>query len=543
MKCRPGASKRGMRFALTRLVFSPRRKFDTFNSCTSDWFCSCFSQPVARSQQPVTRQQAVDIAVMRGARAAVARADTLVGAAQLITARRVGQSVACRRPTPKALPNYHAIVDFPLDITGIRGARIRAAEATRLASQYRFEFERAAAALDADTTYTRALAALERVKLSRRNARDADSLRRMAVIRRNAGDASELDVLLATVNAGQAANLAAADSVSLISSVFDLQTVMGLDTNRIAVMPSDSLTLPPPSPPPDAIPAFTLPVAAAQQALSAADISVRVQRRSVFTPFSVQGGVEWGDPGTPGILPTFGLSIPLPLLNRNRGPIAQAEAERERARAELALTLFQTQATIGRAVRQRNVALEKLQRDRLPRGKRKSNSCDVTRRLQRRSAGAGDGSGSPAECARHSLSIRQRSRGRLDSHGHASPLRSNRTLAMRYPGLFLIVLLVRGLSPDVGRACRPNRGRSGQDGHCDRSTFRGEKVGSIGTVSARSGHFASLSAPAPARIASVLVSPGQHVSVGAGSRGFRANALHYGCSERGSGAPCRGARV
>jgi cobalt-zinc-cadmium efflux system outer membrane protein len=263
------------------------------------------------------------------------------------------------------VPTYHAIVDLPLDITGIRGARIRAAEATRLASQYRFQFEHAAAALDADTTYTRALAALERVKLSRRNARDADSLRRMAVIRRNAGDASELDVLLATVNAGQAANLAAADSVSLISSVFDLQTVMGMDTNRISVMPSDSLTLPPSSPSPDAIPAFTLPVAAAQQSLAAADLSVRVQRRSIFTPFSVQGGVEWGDPGQPGILPTFGFSIPLPLLNRNRGPIAQAVAERERARAELALILFQTQATIGRVARQRNVALEKLQRDRL----------------------------------------------------------------------------------------------------------------------------------------------------------------------------------
>ena len=41
-----------------------------------------------------------------------------------------------------------------------------------------------------------------------------------------------------------------------------------------------------------------------------------------------------------------------------------------------------------------------------------------------------------------------------------------------------------------------------------------EKIGAIGTVSARSGHFASLSAPAPARIASVLVSPGQHVSAG-----------------------------
>lgn len=316
------------------------------------------------SQQPVSRQQAIDVAVLRGARAAVARADTLVGAAQLITARS-WDNPSFAATASKAPPKYHAILAFPLDITGVRGSRIRAAQATRLASQYRFEFERAAAALDADTTYTRALAALERVKLSRRNARDADSLRRMAVIRRNAGDASELDVLLATVNAGQAANLAAADSVSLISSVFDLQSVMGLDTNRIAVTPSDSLTLPPSSPPPDAIPAYTLPVAAAQQALAAANLSVSVQRRSIFTPFSVQGGVEWGDPGVPGLLPTVGLSIPLPLLNRNRGPIAQAEAERERARAELALALFQTQATIGRAARQRSVALEKLQRDRV----------------------------------------------------------------------------------------------------------------------------------------------------------------------------------
>jgi cobalt-zinc-cadmium efflux system outer membrane protein len=353
-----------MRFALTRLVFSPVTSLLIRKSLRAMVVLAPIIPSVQHGQQPVSRQQAVDIAVMRGARAAVARADTLVGAAQLITARdRDNPSLAATYS--RSLPTYHAILDLPLDISGIRGARIRAAQATRTASQYRFQFERAAAALDADTTYTRALAALERVKLSRRTARDADSLRRMAVIRRNAGDASELDVLLATVNAGQAANLAAADSVSLISSVFDLQSVMGLDTNRISVVPSDSLTLPPSSPPPDAIPSRTLPVAAARQSLAAADLSVRVQRRSIFTPFSLQGGVEWGDPGQKGLLPTVGMSIPLPLLNRNRGPIAQAEAERERARAELALTLFETQATIGRAERQRSVALEKLKRDAL----------------------------------------------------------------------------------------------------------------------------------------------------------------------------------
>src|SRR3982751_594608 len=89
----------------------------------------------------------------------------------------------------KSTPNYHEIVDFPFDISGSRSARIRSAEATRLASQYRFRFERSAAALDADTTYTRALAAREHVRLARRTAKGADSLRKMAIVRRDAGDA------------------------------------------------------------------------------------------------------------------------------------------------------------------------------------------------------------------------------------------------------------------------------------------------------------------------------------------------------------------
>ena len=317
---------------------------------------------VARSQQPITRQQAVEAAVTRGARAAVARADTLVGAAQLLSARQF-DNPSLSASYSKSTPNYHEIVDLPLDISGARSARIRSAEALRLASQYRFQFERAAAVLDADTTYTRALAAFEHLRLARRNAKDADSLRRMAIVRRDAGDASELDVLLATVNAGQAANLAAADSLTFISTLFDLQAVMGLDTTVVAVIPADSLTLPPAAP--RNAPPRTLPIAAAEQALRAAELSVRAQRRSIFAPFSIQAGIEHGDPSEPGVLPTVGVSIPLPILNRNRGPIALAEAERERARAQLALARFETQTAIGRAARSRTLALEKIQRDRV----------------------------------------------------------------------------------------------------------------------------------------------------------------------------------
>ncbi|MEO8580363.1 MAG: hypothetical protein ABI469_08940, partial [Gemmatimonadales bacterium] len=100
--------------------------------------CMVFSS-VAKSQQPVTRQQAIESAVARGARAAVARADTLVGAAQLVTARS-WDNPSLAATYSKAPPNYHAIVDLPLDITGARGARIRSADASRVASLYRFEF-------------------------------------------------------------------------------------------------------------------------------------------------------------------------------------------------------------------------------------------------------------------------------------------------------------------------------------------------------------------------------------------------------------------
>jgi outer membrane protein, heavy metal efflux system len=316
----------------------------------------------AAGQQPLTRQEAIEAALSRGARAALARADTTLGAAQLLSAR-ARDNPALSATYSKSTPHYHAIVDLPLDITGVRGARIQSAEARRLASQYRFQFEQSSAMLDADTAYTRALGALARLRLARGTAREADSLRRMAIVRRDAGDASDLDVLLATVNAGQAANLAASDSLTLESTLLDLQAVMGFDSTRAFVTPVDSLTLPESLAVARA--ASALPVIAAQEDLAAADLSVRAQRRSIFAPFSLQAGIEQGDPSERGLLPTFGVSIPLPILNRNKGPIAEAEAERERARAELALVRFETQATIGRAIRQRSIALDKIRRDRV----------------------------------------------------------------------------------------------------------------------------------------------------------------------------------
>jgi cobalt-zinc-cadmium efflux system outer membrane protein len=313
----------------------------------------------------LTRAEAVAIALTRAPRSAAARADIAVAFARLLSARTL-QNPQLSASYSKATPNYHVTAEVPFDLPGIRGSRIRAAEAERLSAGYTYQFTRAAIALDADTTYTRALATQAHSRLSRRGAADADSLLGMAIARRDEGDASELDVQLARLFAGQQRNRYATDSVTFVSTLLDLQAVIGLASDRVAVVVTDSLTAPP-TEQLMAATGTTLRVAAARAALTAAELRSRVQRRSRFGSPSLMAGLETGDPSgsEPGVLPTFGIGIPLPILNRNRGAIAEADAERERSRAELALATVESATRIAQATRGRQTALQRMERDRL----------------------------------------------------------------------------------------------------------------------------------------------------------------------------------
>lgn len=322
-------------------------------------------QPLA----PTTRAQAIDAALTRGTRLGLARADTTLAAAQLLVARALPNPTLAASYS-KATPQYHVSADLPFDAPGLRSARVRAAQAGRSAAQFRFLSERAAAALDADTAYTRAVAALARLALSQRNAQDADSLRRIAIARRDAGDASDLEVELATINAGQQANTLAGDSLTFLSTVLDLQGVMGLPTNEPALLPTDSLGAPPSVAERDRagiVVAAPLGVAAAQASLASAQLAATVERRSLWAGPSLTAGFETGDPtgDERGVLPTIGIAIPLPLLNRNRGPIAVAEAARERAQAELTLAQVQSRIEVARARRELASAQARVTRDRI----------------------------------------------------------------------------------------------------------------------------------------------------------------------------------
>ena len=314
------------------------------------------------AQQPVTRAQAAAAALARGARVAFGRADTAAAAAVLHTARLYPNPTATASYS-KDVPHYHVVADLPLDLPWIRSARIGAAASARDAARYGFAFERAAIRFDVDTTYTRALAALARARLSRRNALDADSLHKMARLRREVGDVSELDVRLASVNAGQLENVAADDSAAGVQALLSVQLAMGLPAEDVTITLGDSLASPPDS---TALPAGEpLPVAAAAASLRSSERALTFAHRSVFAAPSLQVGFDNNDPGGQrGLLPVVGLSLPLPLFNWNGGEIRQAAAARDRAQAALDLVRRETGAEVARARRSFALARVRLERDR-----------------------------------------------------------------------------------------------------------------------------------------------------------------------------------
>lgn len=310
----------------------------------------------------VTRGEAIDAAVARAPRIALAAADTAT-AHGLVTSARAYPNPALATSYTKDTPQYHVGLDVPVDYPWLRGVRIRAAETLRTGAAYRYTLERAGAALDADTLYTLAQAARAHAELSRRNALAADSLLMTVVARRDAGDASTLDVEVASLFAGEQANVAAGDSLAYLSTTLSLQVAMGLPADSARIAPGDSLMVPAG----DAIgvpAAPTLSVASAQANVEAADLFARLERRATWAPPSLTLGYDTHDPGGNGnrLLPSVGLAMPLPLFDRNRGAIALAEAERARARAELALTRAESRAAIARALRERDVALARANR-------------------------------------------------------------------------------------------------------------------------------------------------------------------------------------
>lgn len=321
--------------------------------------------PGAAAQQPYTRAQVVAAALSSQPLIALADADSATAAAGVVTARAYPNPTFSFQYT-KDIPRHHSILDIPLDFPWVRSPRIGAAAAGQHAASMRLALARASVAFVAETSYARVLALQEHARLGRRDALDADSLYHMAQRRLQAGDASQLDVRVAEINAGQLENTAQDDSLTALLALLDLQRLMGITADTLAVILTDSLDIPAPDPPAPGDSVAPFAVAAARADVDAAERSYALERRNVFAAPSLQAGIEGGDPTgqEPGALPLFGVTLPLPLFDRHGGAIASAQAARDRARAQLTLATRESDAVRLRSTRERALAIARAERDR-----------------------------------------------------------------------------------------------------------------------------------------------------------------------------------
>ncbi|MFI5245408.1 MAG: TolC family protein, partial [Gemmatimonadales bacterium] len=117
--------------------------------------------------------------------------------------------------------------------------------------------------------------------------------------------------------------------------------------------------------PATAAPAGTqLLVAAAEEDLRQAEQELTLERRMLFPAPALALGWDKQSPVTDeaGILPSIGLSIPLPLFNQNRGTILLAQSARDRAAAALELARRQGAQQAAQALRELALARDRLSR-------------------------------------------------------------------------------------------------------------------------------------------------------------------------------------
>jgi cobalt-zinc-cadmium efflux system outer membrane protein len=313
------------------------------------------------AQRAVSRADVVAAALARGPRIVFARADSTAARAGLAIARQF-ENPSLGLSYTKDAPQQHVLMNVPLDYPWLRNVRVGAAASALGAARQRFEFERAAVTFEADTAYTNALAATRRAGYSRGTARDADSVLTLARIRRDAGDGSELDLQLATVSLGQLANAAARDSVDAVTALLAVQALMGLPADAPSIALADTLEAGPGTV--DSAPGTPLLVAAAEEDLRQAEQALTLEKRLLFAAPALALGWDKQSPVTDesGILPSVGLSIPLPLFNQNHGTILLAQSGRDRAQAALSLARIQAAQQAAQARRELTLARDRLSR-------------------------------------------------------------------------------------------------------------------------------------------------------------------------------------
>jgi outer membrane protein, heavy metal efflux system len=243
-------------------------------------------------------------------------------------------------------------VEWPLLVFGQRGARRRAAAAGVAATEAHVEADLAERALAVRIAYDDLLSQQERARILEEARSDLERVAKIVTGRRDAGEASEYDSLrVQTEFRAMDASLGDARG-DLADARGRLATLLGcpglsprvvgeLKLDGAAPLDVDALW---------AIASKRLPaLAAARKDSEAASAAASAARRDAWPVPVLSGGASLTQDAQ-STSAIFGVSIPLPILDRNQGAVARAQAKEGEATLERKALEAETRADLERAV-------------------------------------------------------------------------------------------------------------------------------------------------------------------------------------------------
>jgi cobalt-zinc-cadmium efflux system outer membrane protein len=258
-----------------------------------------------------------------------------------------------------------ASIDWPLLVFGQRGARRRAAAGGVAASQAHVEADLADRARDVRLAFDELLAQQERTRILEEARSDLEHVAKIVAGRKDVGEASEYDSLrvqtefratdallgdargdLADARGRLAILLGCPGMTPWAAGALNLDDAAPYDVDALWAVASERLPT----------------LAAARKDAEAASAAADAARRDAW-PVPVFSGGAVLTQEAQSTSATFGISIPLPVLDRNQGAIAHAQAKEEEATLERKALEAETRADLERAVRvatERRAALAEL---------------------------------------------------------------------------------------------------------------------------------------------------------------------------------------
>jgi cobalt-zinc-cadmium efflux system outer membrane protein len=259
-------------------------------------------------------------------------------------------------------------LEWPLLMFGQRGARKRAASSGVAAAEAHVEADLAARARDVRVAFDDLLSQQERTRILEEARADLERVAKIVTARKDAGEASEYDSLRvqtefremdATLGdaRGDLADARGRLAVLLGCPGFTARAVGELKVDAAAPLDVEALWT---------IASEKLPaLSAARRDAEAASAEARAARRDAWpVPVLTGGAVLTQDAQSNSAM--FGVSIPLPVLDRNQGAVAHAQAKEDETALERKALEAETRADLERAVAvatKRRAALAELDAD------------------------------------------------------------------------------------------------------------------------------------------------------------------------------------